>query len=114
VRFRVSTSFMGGSSLQGAVLTTFNTLVQLFGQPEYWNDECAADWSIEFEDGTQATVYIYKPVEHGLRSGQIPKRKFLWHVGGVNTDAVTRVAEVLEVEPICWGYSAYDPDEIPF
>jgi hypothetical protein len=91
-----------GCSLKGFVRVTYAKLVQTFGEPEYWNEENPAVWSVEFDDATKATVYVHKPAECGLRPGEIPTKEFRWHVGGLSRDAVVRVAEALDTEPIFW------------
>jgi len=96
------TDEMVGGGLRGYVRVTYAKLVQTLGEPEYWNEEDPAVWSLEFEDGTKATVYVHKPVEYGLQPGEIPRGEFRWHVGGPDRDAVVRVAEALDTEPIFW------------
>ena len=101
MKFQRTDDTLGGG-LKGFVRVTYAKLVQTLGEPDYWNEENPAVWSLEFEDATTATVYVHKPAEYGLRPGEIPRREFRWHVGGLSRDAVVRVAEVLDTEPIFW------------
>lgn len=82
-----------GTSLQGHVLTSYDTLVELFGKPTYGpndedSDKTTCEWHIEFEDGTIATIYDWK-------MNETPMGIYNWHVGGKSHRAVWNVADVL-------------------
>jgi len=89
-----------GTSLQGYVDVKYNDLVELFGEPcegdEYKVD---AEWVIEFNDGTIATIYNYKDgpnygEEYGYKD--IRNKNTNWHVGGKNERALAHVIHALE------------------
>jgi len=78
-----------GTHLQGYVTTDYNTLVDVFGEPDRRNgDKVTAEWCLEFEDGTLATVYDWKMYE-------TPYGQYQWHIGGDRRSAVDRVQECL-------------------
>ena len=112
---RLDGEFLAGSDLRGFVRVPLNSLVEHFGEPDYVNEWCPAEWVVEFEDGTQASIYVHKPLEHGLKDGEVPTREFPWHVGGFEHAAVYHVAEVLGVTAETFGPDIrYDPSDIPF
>lgn len=82
------------SHLQGYVDANWDELVALFGEPEYLMDKVDWEWSIQFEDGTVATVYNWK---NGPSYGgyAMPDRIKTWHIGGFNPHAHTLVNKVL-------------------
>ena len=91
-----------GTSYQGVVKTTFDELVNKFGDPTYTDaspyEKVNAQWSLQFdvptEDGEDyelvtATIYNWK-------DGYIPTDKYEWHVGGFDFDSVDLVQGVLD------------------
>lgn len=77
------------TSLQGYVKTTYDKLVEVFGEPHYLGgDKTTCEWSVRFIDGTIATIYDYKESE-------TPLNEYDWHIGGFNQYAVKRVKELL-------------------
>ena len=89
----------GMVSLQGYIDTSYDTLVEKLGDPTDGDGEKVdAEWLIEFDDKTFATIYNYKDGVNyngtsGLRVGDITD----WHIGGVNKTAVDRVHELFGV-----------------
>jgi len=82
------------TSLQGEILTSYDELVRVFGEPEIGPDDDPSDkvtceWALEFEDGTIATIYDWKVY------GPTPRGKYDWHIGGRNKLAVQRVREAI-------------------
>lgn len=78
------------SSLQGHVKTTYNKLVEVFGEPHYRGDgKVTCEWNLRFVDGTIATIYDYK-------CDETPMGEYEWHIGGYNNFAVKRVTELLK------------------
>ena len=77
-----------GTGLVGHVTTTYDDLVKAFGKPDRDGDKCTAQWIIQFDDGTVATIYDWKEPE-------TPKAAYNWHVGGKNHAAVQLVAACL-------------------
>lgn len=91
-----------GTSYQGIVTTTFDELVNKFGDPTYTDaspyEKVNAQWSLQFdvptEDGEDyelvtATIYNWK-------DGYIPTDKYEWHVGGFDFNSVDLVQGVLD------------------
>jgi len=77
------------TSLQGYVKTTYDKLIEVFGEPHYYDGgKTTCEWTLKFADGTVATIYDYK-------EDTTPKDDYDWHVGGFNQYAVKRVTEVL-------------------
>ena len=93
------------TSLQGKITTTYDKLVEVFGEPTKTdaspNEKVNAQWSMEFKvpftDDTGiedfhnvvATVYNWK-------DGYIPTEKYDWHIGGFDSEAVDCVEKVLD------------------
>ncbi len=77
------------SSLRGYVNATYDELCRCFGAPTVFiGDKTNAEWFIEFEDGSVATVYDWK-LDH------IPLGPYRWHIGGFDAFAVASVHEAL-------------------
>ena len=81
--------------LQGALVCTFADLMNAFGNPmkdgfdDYKSD---AEWNVEFENGTVATIYNYKNGknycgEDGLEVWEITR----WNIGGFELHCVEYV-----------------------
>ena len=80
------------TSLHGYLEATYLDLVKAFGEPTYDNgeeDKVTKEWSIEFTDGTVATIYDWK-------SSRALQGLYQWHIGGENKIAVANVHEVYE------------------
>jgi hypothetical protein len=76
-----------GTSLQGYITAYFHQLVEVFGQPDITRgDKTTAEWCLEFEDGTVATIYDWKEYD-------TPMGKYSWHIGGNSNLAVDRVVD---------------------
>ena len=91
-----------GTSYQGVINTTYDEIVEKFGEPTYTDaspyEKVNAQWSLEFdvptEDGEDydyvtATIYNWK-------MGYIPTEKYEWHIGGFDFEAVDLVQKVLD------------------
>lgn len=78
-----------GTSLQGYVTAYYHQLVEQFGQPEFGGDKTTAEWCLQFEDGTVATIYDWKEYE-------TPTGLYRWHVGGHSVEAVWAVTDALK------------------
>ena len=83
---------VNGTSLQGFVETTYEELVDIFGEPSltYTPEELEktqAEWWLLFSDGTIATIYDWKrynsPVEGCTE----------WNIGGMDNDAEFQVKQ---------------------
>ena len=78
------------SSYKGSVKTTYDRLVQVFGEPHLRDgDKTTVEWVVEFDDGTVATIYDWKLSE-------TPTYEYNWHVGGFNNSAVDLVQQEVE------------------
>jgi hypothetical protein len=78
-----------GTCLQGYVQAYYHQLVEVFGEPEGGGDKTTAEWALEFEDGTVATIYDWKEYE-------TPMGLYQWHIGGLNNLAVDRVTSTFK------------------
>ena len=90
------------SWLQGEINTTYAKLVEVFG-PEHSDGDgykVQAEWSLEFEDGTYATIYDWKECESYRKDGTgKPKEQITcWHIGGSVPMAVDRVKDTLRLK----------------
>lgn len=91
-----------GTSLQGECPdhTTYKLLTTYFGKhadgDKYKVD---AEWIIEFDDGTVATIYNYKSGKNYNGRSGTPKTKLTgtdWHIGGFNKKAQEKVIALLD------------------
>jgi len=87
-----------GTSLQGYITTSYDKLVEAFGQPDLEpGDKTTCEWHIEFvvydEDEGEfpmyATVYDWKVDE-------TPYGEYRWHVGGHSPDAEDLVHQAMD------------------
>lgn len=78
---------VSGTWLQGGIATTFVQIEKHFGVYDF-SIEAPASWGVRFDDGTIACIYVYK-------TDMVPANLHLWHIGGLSSMAVERVAEVL-------------------
>ena len=82
---------VSGTSFKATVTVPYGKLVRILGEPTYTGgDKTLADWHIQFEDGTVATVYDWK--NYGKKKEQIK----IWHIGGFSNRATELVLELLE------------------
>ena len=79
-----------GSSYIGIINTTYERLVQAFGEPHiHGGDKTTVEWILEFDDGTVATIYDWK-------EETTPEYEYDWHIGGFDILARIRVSEALQ------------------
>jgi len=67
-----------GTSLRGTIDCSFDQLVKAFGMPMFdtsGDEKVKAEWHIEFDDGTIATIYDWKSLID-------PEKNTDWHIGG--------------------------------
>ena len=82
-------SMASGTSLQGTIATTYDRLVEAFGEPNgNPGDKINSEWILKFPDGTIATIYDWK-------LSQTPKDLYDWHIGGHSKKAVSSVLSVM-------------------
>lgn len=94
--FTTGTASVNGTHLQGSVMTTRARIEAVFGAPTYDTDDAydkvMTEWVIAFDNGTVATIYDWKRYE----SGPVGMDELYdWHIGGHNSDAVTKVKALL-------------------
>ena len=86
-----------GTSFRGNVLTTYDSIVSILGEPTLENlDKVNVEWDISFtiknDDDTErevvATIYDYK-------MPNVPCGLYVWHIGGNEPEAVDLVHQYL-------------------
>ncbi len=97
---RCNSSLSDSTWLQGYVNVRFAKLVETLGTPDDEGPDSPACWTLQFHDGTIATVYAYKPGQFGYGVNEIPTDDYCWHVGGRGIEAVYHVARLLQVQPL--------------
>ena len=76
-----------GTYLQGTVNTSYDRLVNLFGEPiTRSDDKFQVEWAVKFDDGTLATIYDWKEDTN-------PSDVTEWHIGGFSQAAVYNVID---------------------
>lgn len=99
MKFTKDPSVTNGTSLQGYTETTMRTLIDVFGQPEYYGegDKVTVEWCLLFEDGTIATIYDWKRYELGT-----PELDELmhWNVGGTSPISLATVEYQMRVHSL--------------
>ena len=90
---------IGGTHLQGEIIVSYAELVKIFGKPDKGDDyKIDAEWNLEFEDGTIATIYNYKNGKNYCgRSGMAKSKITEWHIGGFTKNAMEKVYYVIYV-----------------
>jgi len=82
---------INGTCLQGYIETTYDELVNVFGQPtELEGDKVTVEWILQFSDGTVASIYDWKLSE-------TPMGTYRWHIGGMSQRAVDLVTDCMPV-----------------
>ena len=90
MKYKTDIYIADGTYLQGTVIATYSELLKLFGQPRKFADsKCQVEWSIRFEDNTEATVYDWK---EDVPASEVRE----WHIGGKGLKAVWRVEEAID------------------
>ena len=89
-----------GTSLQGEIKCFYKTLAKKFGVPDKGDGyKVDAEWVMQFEDGTVATIYNYKNGHNYLKNEGTPTEEIIeWHVGGKSERAFELVKEVLNIK----------------
>ncbi len=84
-----------GTCFQGDVEIDYNTLVEIFGEPNKGDGyKVDAEWDVEFDDGTVATIYNYKDGKNYLGKDGLDVREIVdWHIGGFNRKSVDLVID---------------------
>jgi hypothetical protein len=76
---------------RGSVLTTYDRLVELFGQPYATNcGKTQVEWDIEWSDGTISTIYDWKCYDYE------PEEITEWNIGGNSYLSADHVKNLLK------------------
>ena len=98
---------ISGTSLCGNVETTYDRLVEVFGEPTYSDpsDDGKVDteWNLEFRVLTdycnitnECVVEYITATVYNWKTGGTPREKYAWHVGGTDNRAVELIQEAVE------------------
>ena len=86
---------VSGTSYKGEIITTYDKLVELFGEPSKGTADGKTDvsWKIEFDNGHVASIYNWK---NGVKYGN-PNVKSIteWNIGGYKSEVVKLITELL-------------------
>ena len=85
------------SCLQGYVTTTYDNLVEVFGQPDKAYEKATVQWVLKKKNN--GTIYIYD-----WKETRTPKGMYEWHIGGTSKNDVNIIELLLN--------NAVDPDNM--
>ena len=89
-----------GSSYMGMLGDVdYDAIVAQFGKPNVESDDLKVDaeWRIQFDDGSIATIYNYKTGKNYLGDeGNEVENIRSWHIGGFDIGVVARVHKLFE------------------
>jgi hypothetical protein len=96
----VDETLANDTSRQGEVTSTLRTLTEIFGTPQFHFPvyKTSTEWTLQFSDGTIATIYDWKRVdEDGEDAEDAPglDETVNWHIGGFDRRAVELVLEAV-------------------
>jgi hypothetical protein len=84
---------MNGSSLKGYVTTTYDRLVEVFGEPTYSDadpyEKVNAEWEVSasvYDTEDDDTVDV-KFTVYNWKTGSVPTEEYQWHIGGYDNYA---------------------------
>jgi hypothetical protein len=91
-----------GTCLQGYINAGYDEITSAFGYPlsvDFLDNKVDAEWDIEFEDGTVATIYNWKNGKsylgaEGLHLCDIKQ----WNIGGYDKSAVDKVLNAINAK----------------
>ena len=91
-----------GSSLKGHVVASYNTMVEVFGEPNMpFSDKIWNEWSIRFTvpddddlDSEEVYVTIYDWKE--THPNQSKSGDYRWHIGSKSSEAAWLVQDLLD------------------
>lgn len=89
-----------GTSLQGYFTKNYYQLVELLGEPTNGDGyKVDAEWYLQFDDGTIATIYNYKDgINYNGKDGTPTDQIYHWHVGGRSQFALVNVFRLVSPE----------------
>ena len=102
-----------GTALKGQINTSYQQLVDKFGEPSCWDDyKCDAEWKLVFDDGLVATIYNWKNGynycgEDGINTYCITE----WNIGGNTKEVEDRITTIIN-EPKQNPYLEWSEDSI--
>lgn len=77
---------INGTSYQGMLMATFDSMVQVFGAPQQWGgDKTQCEWQLITPEGV-ATIYDWKEYRK-------PRDVSAWHIGGKSSAVSDFVCE---------------------
>ena len=87
-----------GTSLMGSIRLDYYDILDKLGKPHesdlYKTD---AEWDIEFDNGTIATLYNWKDGKNYCgKEGLFPYQIVEWYIGGFNQQALERVNKLFK------------------
>lgn len=90
----INSKKVNGTHYQGEIDIKYDEIVAVIGNPCHDGDgyKVDAEWVLEFEDGTLATIYNWKDGKNYLGDmGHNVKQICNWHIGGHDQYAIDRV-----------------------
>jgi hypothetical protein len=88
-----------GTHLQGYLNATYDDITETLGYPfEHGFDDmkCDAEWTIEFDDGSVATIYNWKNGKNYLGAGGLNLCDMTqWNIGGNSRHVVQMVQDLI-------------------
>jgi len=105
-----------GTHGQGSIETTFAKLLKAFGEPGSWEQyKTDAEWAVQFEDGSIATIYNWKDGKnYNGAEGEDIENITDWHIGGKENSVVEKLKAILsqvKEEELISAYWKPSPDE---
>ena len=77
-----------GTHFQGTVKTTFDELVEVFGEPTFTDaspyEKVNAEWTVQAKD------------KDNWKMGYIPTEEYDWHIGGYDYNALSVATDILD------------------
>lgn len=101
------TADIGGTCLQGYILTTYANLVKHFGEPSHDGDgyKTDAEWVLTDENGTVVTLYNWKDGPNYCGEDGTPVEDILeWHIGGRSDKVVDLIHEEIPASEVRKGW----------
>lgn len=94
---------INGTSLVGYINSTYNELVEKFGEPTFtYGDKTTVEWSLEFECdadngslGEDGNVEYVTATIYDWKTDYTPTGEYDWHIGGFSEEAIYAVESAL-------------------
>lgn len=94
----INEACISGTCYQGEIEADYSLIIDKLGPPNdsFDNYKTDAEWSIEFEDGSVATIYNWKDGKNYLGEGGLDLCDIReWHVGGASNRVVDWVDDLI-------------------